>query len=60
MAGLNARPLARFVKFFGSVDMALRDAIEVYTREVRVGAFPGEEHCYPMPEGMEKALKKLK
>lgn len=60
MAGLNARPLPRFVKYFGSVDMALRDAIEVYTREVRVGAFPGEEHCYPMPEGMEKALKKLK
>ena len=60
MTGLNTRPLPRFVKYFGSVDKALRDAIEAYTREVRAGAFPGEEHCYPLPEGMEKAVKKLK
>ena len=60
MTGLNARPLPRFVKYFGSVEKALREAIEAYTREVRVGAFPGEEHCYPLPEGMEKAIKKLK
>ena len=60
MTGLNTRPLPRFVKYFGSVDKALRDAIEAYTREVRAGAFPGEEHYYPLPEGMEKAVKKLK
>ena len=60
MTGLNTRPLPRFVEYFGSVDKALRDAIEAYTREVRAGAFPGEEHCYPLPEGMEKAVKKLK
>ena len=60
MTGLNTRPLPRFVKYFGSVDKALRDAIEAYTREVRAGAFPGEEHCYPLPEGMEKAVRKLK
>lgn len=60
MAGLNQGPLPRFVKRFGRVDEALREAVAAYVREVRAGAFPAEEHAYPLPEGMEKALKKLK
>ena len=61
MAGLNAGHLPRFVKRFGEVGLALQNAVHAYAREVRAGAFPAEEHCYPLAsEEMEKALKKLK
>ena len=38
----------------------MRSAVEAYAREVRAGAFPTDDHGYPLPEGMEKTLKKLK
>lgn len=60
MAGMNMGRLPRFVKRFGELGAGLRAAVEAYAREVRAGAFPGEEQCYPLPEGMEKTLKKLK
>ena len=60
MTGMTLSHLPRFVKRFGEVGASLRSAVEAYAREVRVGAFPGEDHVYPLPEGMEKTLKKLK
>ena len=60
MGGMTLSRLPRFVKRFGDMGAGLRAAVEAYAREVRAGAFPGEEHCYPLPEGMEKTLKKLK
>ena len=60
MTGLTQNRLPRFVKRFGDVGASLRAAVEAYIREVRVGAFPAEDHCYPLPEGMDKSLKKLK
>lgn len=60
MAGMNLGHLPRFVKRFGEVDRALREAVQNYAREVRVGAFPADEHCYPLPQDVEKILKKLK
>lgn len=60
MAGVNTGTLPRFVKRFGEVGAALQEAVAAYAREVRAGAFPAEEHGYPLPEGMEKILKKLK
>lgn len=60
MTGMTLSHLPRFVKRFGEVGASLRSAVEAYTREVRAGAFPTEDHCYPLPEGMEKTLKKLK
>ena len=60
MTGMTQNQLPRFVKRFGEVGASLRSAVEAYTREVRAGAFPSEDQCYPLPEGMEKTLKKLK
>ena len=60
MTGMTLSHLPRFVKRFGEVGASLRSAVEAYAREVRAGAFPGEDHGYPLPEGMDKTLKKLK
>ena len=60
MTGMTLSHLPRFVKRFGEVGASLRSAVEAYAREVRAGAFPGEDHGYPLPEGMEKTQKKLK
>ena len=60
MTGMTLSHLPRFVKRIGEVGASLRSAVEAYAREVRAGAFPGEDHGYPLPEGMEKTLKKLK
>ncbi|MDD3682353.1 MAG: 3-methyl-2-oxobutanoate hydroxymethyltransferase [Desulfovibrio desulfuricans] len=60
MTGMTLSHLPRFVKRFGEVGASLRSAVEAYAREVRAGAFPGEDHVYPLPEGMDKTLKKLK
>ena len=60
MTGMTLSHLPRFVKRFGEVGASLRSAVEAYSREVRAGAFPTEDHGYPLPEGMEKMLKKLK
>ena len=60
MTGMTLSHLPRFVKRFGEVGASLRSAVEAYAREVRAGAFPTEDHGYPLPEGMEKTLKKLK
>ena len=60
MTGMTLSHLPRFVKRFGEVGASLRSAVEAYAREDRAGAFPTEDHGYPLPEGMEKTLKKLK
>ncbi|WP_374289005.1 3-methyl-2-oxobutanoate hydroxymethyltransferase [Desulfovibrio desulfuricans] len=60
MTGMTQSHLPRFVKRFGDVGASLRAAVEAYSREVRAGAFPAEDHVYPLPDGMEKTLKKLK
>ena len=59
MAGMNQERVPRFVKRFGEVGEALSDAARAYAREVRAGTFPDDEHCYPMPEGLEEALDRL-
>ena len=60
MTGMTLSHLPRFVNRFGEVGASLRSAVEAYAREVRAGAFPTDDHGYPLPEGMEKTLKKLK
>jgi 3-methyl-2-oxobutanoate hydroxymethyltransferase len=49
LLGLTEGHLPRFVKRYASLSREIRDALETYAAEVRSGAFPGEEHTYPMP-----------
>lgn len=41
----------KFVKKYGNVAEVTRNAIRAYAEEVRSGAFPTDEHCYPIIEG---------
>lgn len=48
LLGLTEGHLPRFVKRYASLSREIRDALEAYAADVRTGAFPGEEHTYPM------------
>ena len=50
MLGLYEARSPRFVKRYADLGALTRDALERYAAEVRVGAFPGPEHTYAMPE----------
>lgn len=47
MLGLSPR-VPKFVKEFAQLGVAIRDAVEVYAKEVRKGEFPAPEHTYGM------------
>src|SRR5262249_38556681 len=64
MLGLSPR-VPKFVKEFGKVGEAIRDAIQAYATEVRARTFPAPEHTYavkdeppPTAEPSEAAVKK--
>ncbi|MBN1867576.1 3-methyl-2-oxobutanoate hydroxymethyltransferase [Candidatus Sumerlaeota bacterium] len=44
LLGISFGPPPRFVKEFGQVGRAIREAVETYSREVREGAYPAPEH----------------
>jgi 3-methyl-2-oxobutanoate hydroxymethyltransferase len=48
LLGLTEGHLPRFVKRYANLSREIRDALEAYVAEVRSGAFPGDEHTYPM------------
>ena len=50
MLGLYEARSPRFVKRYAELGALARDALERYAAEVRLGAFPGPEHTYAMPE----------
>jgi len=47
MLGLSPR-VPRFVKEFGDVGTAIKDAIKAYADEVRARSFPGQDNIYQM------------
>ena len=62
MLGLSPR-VPKFVKEFGKVGDAIREAISAYAVEVRNRTFPGDEHTYAMkdtPPAAGKAKAKTK
>ena len=50
LLGLSEGHLPRFVKHYANLSREIRDALEAYASEVRSGAFPDDEHAYPMSE----------
>jgi len=41
------------VKRYAEVGAAVESAFRDYARDVRSGAFPGPEHCYPIDPAMK-------
>ena len=56
MLGLSPR-VPKFVKEFGRVGEAIREAISSYATEVRNRTFPGDEHTYAMKDDPKAAAK---
>jgi 3-methyl-2-oxobutanoate hydroxymethyltransferase len=50
LLGLSEGHLPRFVKRYANLSREIRDALVAYAADVRSGAFPEEQHTYPMPE----------
>jgi len=50
LLGLTEGRLPRFVKRYANLAEEIRGALKTYAGEVRSGAYPAEEHTYPMPE----------
>jgi 3-methyl-2-oxobutanoate hydroxymethyltransferase len=50
LLGLSEGHLPRFVKRYANLSREIRDALEAYAADVRAGAFPDDEHAYPMSE----------
>jgi len=47
----------RFVKRYAEVGAAVESAFRDYARDVRSGAFPGPEHCYPIDPADEALIR---
>jgi 3-methyl-2-oxobutanoate hydroxymethyltransferase len=46
MLGLNERFAPKFLKHFGQLGEAVREAVRTYAAEVREGKYPGKEHSF--------------
>ncbi|MBQ3059199.1 MAG: 3-methyl-2-oxobutanoate hydroxymethyltransferase [Desulfovibrio sp.] len=53
MLGLCDRAAPKFVKHFGTVDTAMREAFKAFVNEVQAGSFPQAEHCYAIKDEEE-------
>jgi 3-methyl-2-oxobutanoate hydroxymethyltransferase len=59
MIGMFDRKPAKFVKKYAEVGSQIVEALGEFKKEVAEGAFPAQEHCYPMPEDVAAELEKL-
>jgi 3-methyl-2-oxobutanoate hydroxymethyltransferase len=50
----------RFVKRYAEVGAELERAFGAYARDVRAGAFPGPEHCYPIAAADEAEIRAVR
>jgi 3-methyl-2-oxobutanoate hydroxymethyltransferase len=57
LLGINTGHVARFVKRYAAIHEAMVDGVDAYAREVRSGAFPGEEHGYSIDPDQLEALR---
>ena len=59
MIGMFDRRPAKFVKKYAEVGAQIVEALGEFKKEVTEGAFPAQEHCYPMPEDVAAELGRL-
>lgn len=57
--GMFDRHVAKFVKKYRDIGKEILEALAEFKQDVAVGAFPAEEHCYPMPPEVAEELRKL-
>src|SRR5206468_3971727 len=50
----------RFVKRYAEVGVDVERAFREYARDVRAGAFPGPEHCYPIDPADEADIRAVR
>lgn len=56
LLGLSAGPLPRFVRRYADLSDVVVRALERFASDVRAGAYPAGEECYPDPLGLASAL----
>lgn len=49
----------KFVKKYANVAEVITNAMKEYTKDVKAGAFPTDEHCYHMLKGEDEKFKAL-
>ncbi len=52
MLGMFSDFTPKFVKKFGDVGVAMKDAFAEYIKEVNEGTFPSKEHCFTMDDSV--------
>ena len=57
MLGMNQDRVPKFVRRFGEIGAAMREAVNAYKAAVEKGEFPAEEHCYQIDEAVMKGLE---
>jgi len=58
MLGMFDKKTAKFVKKYKEIGEQIIEALQEFKEDVLAGAFPAEEHCYPMPPEVAKELEK--
>ena len=59
MLGFFDRFTPRFVKKYADLNSVILAAVQEYIEDVRTGAFPAKEHCYPMPREEWERLQEM-
>jgi 3-methyl-2-oxobutanoate hydroxymethyltransferase len=59
MIGMFDRRVAKFVKKYAEIGDQIIQALDEFKKEVANGAFPAQEHCYPMPQDVAAELERI-
>ena len=49
----------RFAKQYTNIRTMIAEAAKAYAQEITRGAYPTDEHCYPMDTGSDHRLREL-
>lgn len=58
MLAMYSEMAPKFVKHFGKIGDAMKDAFTAYIKETKAQTFPGPEHCFKIDEEVLNAIKK--